>query len=173
MNISTNSWHYRLHKFRSTETYHELRNHYNRPKEYPSVSLCWYFWATVGTLFTTLALGLSSLLIGGAILTWFLNGLTIFILALFNVFPEFLDYGYAFILWLFIMATMTALITFFSIVATAKGEIKFAPDYLTKLFPKKETSDSIVIPKQLGLVGEYIKAKKSKWCPLVEVVDNE
>lgn len=173
MNLSTNSWHYRLHKFRTTDTYQELRNHNRWPKDYPAVSLCWYFWATVGTMITTVFLGIGSILIGGAILAWFLNGLTVFVLALFNVFPEFLNYDFALWSWLGGMSAIIGATLFSSVVATVKGEMKFAPDYLTKYFPKKGDTCEKVIPKQLGLVGEYIKAKKSKWCPLVEVVDYE
>lgn len=167
MNISTNSWHYRLHKYFNTGVYNKFNS--ASWSNYSQVTLCEYFWKTVGAI-----IGLMSVGIITAIFTlWFLNGLTIFVLALFNIFPEFLDYNVGFGTWLIIMTIITLVVTVYHVEACITGKIKFAPDYLTKYFPKKETSDSIVIPKQLGLVGEYIKAKKSKWCPLVEVVDNE
>lgn len=168
MKISTNSWHYRLHKFRENDTYRNLRGSTSSwPEDYKTITLCNYFWSTVWTILTTLIGAIVGILILLFILYFFGGGILGFLLAIFNIFPSFLDYGAVFVSWFFMSMGITASLII-STILTLRGDMKFAPEYIIKHLPKKSVTK---VNSKPSLIGEYIQAKKSKWCPIVEVSD--
>ena len=57
-----------------------------------------------------------------------------------------------------------------------KGCIPWVPAYISKYFPewkrKEKKYRKMSKPEQPNILVEYIKAKKAKWCPLLEL-ENE
>ncbi|ARB05891.1 hypothetical protein fHeYen901_118 [Yersinia phage fHe-Yen9-01] len=141
MKISKKSWHYRLHMFYS--------NKYYIPK-----TLCGYFWKTVGycafVLFKiSVALGAGAIM-GFPILKAILTALSISLSSV--VFVP-----------LSIISGLIAIVIILSI-CLGGSFLVFKGYEASKDFVKTKTKD-----REPTLVGEFIKAKKSKYCPLIEI----
>ena len=161
MNISKSSWHYKLNNcLRSgSDTMYDLRrgNH---------VSLCWYFWFTVGSVFQSILAGLFALFLtfGSLFAGWILV-----VNPLVSIFVLLTGYGYSLVdlqtypTSLFLLLTFT---TGLGILLYKTGDIKFAPEWLSKHFKRSPKPSK---PIKQSLVAEYIKAKKQKICPLVKL----
>lgn len=157
MKVSKKSWHYKLATSISTDVSYYLC--YDIP-----VSLCQYFWAVVGAGVVWLVMGLIGLLC-----TWgLLTPLATFFVAITGD-----DYGIRF-LRVSSEAGIAILPIFWMLVPTLigctmwrEGDMDFCPKWMKLNLhprPKKE--------KQPSVFAEYIKAKKAKVCPLVEVSDD-
>lgn len=163
MKISKTSWHYWLNN-KLRDDSHTM---YNLKRGYP-VSLCWYFWFTIVTIIQALA--------GAIMLATFGTGLVYLswvsvINPVVSMFALFTGYGYelAYIEGLYIGIVLLCVITtwggcyFYS-----QGEIKFAPEWLSKHF-KRQRKVAPVAHKEPSIFFKYIKAKKQKVCPLIEL----
>ena len=163
MIISKSSWHYKLNNWlrSSSNTMYYLRYGDN-------VSLCWYFWFTVGSIFQMFSVASITLFLSVCALfaAWFMV-----INPIISLFALLTGYGYPFAnieaypLGLFVAFLITA---FSGFVLWKDGSIKFAPEWLSKHF-KRSTKPAK--PVKQSLVAEYIKAKKQKICPLVKLED--
>lgn len=158
MNINKDSWHVKLHKWMETETYRDL--HYNRP-----VGLCWYFWATIGAL-----LKLIGGVLVGTILLCALGYAVIMILSpLYFLFASYTgwhflsdDYYETSLLVMIVLWIIFPLVV--GVIASLSGEMRVVPNWM-----KLDKHYTPAKPKQPSLVWEYIKAKKSKVCPIVKL----
>jgi hypothetical protein len=155
MNISKTSWHYRLNGFMGTEVHRDL--------EYgDKVTLCRYFWGTVGGCLLLMLAALVMLSMGVVVL----NTTAAFILgAIFYYFDApLVDYELG-------LYTIFACGAFVWWVAWSAGQLKWFPDYITKYF--KSESDKPNAPKEPSIVAEYYKAYKSKVCPYLSLKEDK
>jgi len=157
MKISKSGWLYKFHRLFGSTVYLNLQQGYN-------VNLCEMFWSTVGLvcLATFLLVGaLSGLFIAFSILWvflvapytgWFINEIWAFVSLLLTIsFTGVFGFLYGFKL----------------ILQSVKGEIPWLPTYISKYLPEKKYTSKV--KNKPNLLMEYIKAKKNKWCPLVEL----
>ena len=156
MKVSKKSWHYKLATSINTDVSFDLR--YDSP-----VSLCQYLWAVVGAGFVWLVMGLIGLLC-----TWgLLTPLAAFFVAITGD-----DFGIRFLkmsaeagpiilllLWMIVPVWVGTILW-------SSGEIDFFPKWMKLNIRPRAKKE-----KQPSLVVEWVKAKKAKVCPLVEVID--
>ena len=156
MEISKDSWHYKLIKEWDNDLAWDL-NH--RPT---SVSFCKYFWCVLWCFPKILATLLVLVFLAACVFFGFMlfvvYPLNFFLIGLFDI-VLLEDTGAFGIVGLSIILLAVSII---GIVETLMGNIKGVPAYL------KRTS---VKEKKPSLLWEYIKAKKAKVCPLVTLKD--
>lgn len=165
MKIKKNSFWFWLHESWGSGEYHELeyRGH--------AVSLCPYFWkgCSILVFYVVCALAVTAVAL-------FLLSMLFTLL----VSPYLGIWLNNFIVTFNIMCWMVALIAtiLFGIVellpASIKGDIPWIPTYISKYFPEWKSKEKkyrkMSEPeKQPNILVQYIKAKKSKWCPLIEL----
>lgn len=152
MKVKTKSWHYRMNLWRHPKWKVESKK-----------TLCSYFWFTVWNLV-------------------FISFFAVTIIAVFymvglNANLEFIKHGYnafsipyighiiVFIIGIVFVAIIVALA--FSII----GAIYFASFLKNKYSNYRDSQKANNQQKQPGLVSSYIKAKKEKFCPIIEFKD--
>lgn len=159
MKIDKNSWHFKLLDYFDCNITYKLSRGYN-------VTLCQYFWNVVGALIRGFALGFAFLFIGlfscAAIWAVILMPINYLFISYFGV-EVFEDNGYF---------GLGMLVVFWMVIPTIVG----CGDYVDgrmKLFPKWMKLSSVNTKpraeKKPSLIVEYLKAKKSKICPLIEL----
>ena len=150
MKFSKNSWHYNFNYFMCNSS-RQIEN---------TKSLCQYFWFTVWNVLKFL--GASVAVLALAVVCLFLTHCAIaFFLGAFGIF-------YAGDSWvggatMMLIVCVVALIMGF--IEFIHGGIKFWPHYISKHFTKVS---EVVQEKSPSLVVEYVKATKSKICPVIE-----
>lgn len=156
MKVTKKSWHYKLATSVNTDVSYQLKH------DYP-VSLCQYFWSVVVAGVGWFIMGWFALFLSWA----FLTPLATFFVAFtgtdlgisFLAFSSKLGLGIFPLFWVLIPLIVGA-------VEWLNGNIKFAPDWMKlniQRSPNKEKKPSLIV--------EWVKAKKAKVCPLVEVSD--
>ena len=156
MKIKKSSWHYKLNAYWGEYEFTDK-------VEEGFMTLCPYFWLTVRNLV-------------GCIISVGLLGLVTMFLVLFLA--NFLDYfligftGDSWILsddyrWdpLFVGIIFLAFMALLSDYLRHKG--RFVPHYLKGILPKRKKR--VGKGKESSLVYEYLKAKKEKFCPIVQL----
>lgn len=156
MKVSKNSWHYKLATSVNTDVSFHLKH------DYP-VSLCQYFWSVVGAGVGWFIMGWFALFLSWA----FLTPLATFFVAFAgtDLGSNFLSVS-ADIGWVVIPVFWMAVPILIGAGEWQNGRIKFAPKWMKLNItrsPKKENKPSLIV--------EWVKAKKAKVCPLVEVSD--
>lgn len=165
MKISKNSWHYKLNKLAKNEIIGNLHSNYFKP------TLCRYFWATLLSIFVLLIKGISILfgLSCVALLAWvtLINTfMTLFsLLTGIGMDHAVHDLGFATIISFIFFITLGSFISFI------RGDINFWPKWFPvgKWINKLRNKTNKVSETKPNLIVEYIKAKKAKVCPLVEL----
>jgi hypothetical protein len=167
MKISKNGLWYNLHKNWPTSEYSDLCRGYQ-------VSLCPWFWKGCGVLavFAAVVTFLLGLVLGAlsSLFTLLISPYTGIWQPDTIVVLGFAITGIALLLFTGFGATELLPKSF-------KGEIPWIPTYIYKYFPewkaKEKKYRKMSKPKQPNILVEYIKAKKSKWCPLLELEEDE
>ena len=165
MKISKDSWHYRLNDWvkGDSDTMWYLRNN-TRP-----VSLCWYFWFTV---FSCLIAGIGGLFyITGAISAVFLVW-ALLLNPMISLFALLTGYGYgmAQIEHMYFGLSLGSLLAIVAgLLVWNEGGIKFAPDWMVNLFQRNPKPQPEPKEPEPSLIWEFIKAKKQKICPVIEL----
>ncbi|QXO12748.1 hypothetical protein pEaSNUABM49_00535 [Erwinia phage pEa_SNUABM_49] len=159
MNISTNSWHYKMNEF----VYEFLNKNV-------ATSLCGYFWQTVFAPIITLTLAIVGLIVI-SILSW---GALYLVGALFsnflvwiNVLPEAFQLVKNVFNWRFIPMSILFDVL---VIAVFYGKYKYS-SYKERKIEEAKEKGAPIDSKPL-LVIEYIKAKKRKICPLINFTDD-
>jgi hypothetical protein len=163
MKISKDSWHVKMHE--------KFGNTY--PSEISGMSLCKYFWLTVWCFIKTLFLILGSIVVLVLLfivtvvipITFLITGITD------NFLQEF-NYELAFAITM--VEAIVVLMVGWEVYK--QGAMKLYPSYLNFIFKRFSSKTKEVRKtkyKEPSLVVEWIKAKKSKVCPMIEVVDND
>lgn len=156
MKVSKNSWHYKLATSCNTVVAYRLTC------EYP-VSLCQYFWSVVGGTCLWTVMGLIGLLCAWGLLTPF---------ATFFVAITGDDYGIGFLKMSAEVGSIILPILWMVIPMMVgcgmwrEGDIELCPKWMKINIRPRVKKD-----KQPSLIVEWVKAKKAKVCPLVEVSD--
>ena len=151
MQFSKNSWHYKFNSMISSGY------------DTQSVrSLCPYFWFTVWNMIKGLMLVICIIVIVAVVLVS-VNMVVAFVLGAFGIFywGNFYDLSF----FVVVMISSTAVIG--SVIGVATGDMKVAPEYITKHFKASKTK-TISKLAQPSLVKEYYKAWKDKVCPVIE-----
>lgn len=159
MKFDKNSWHVKLNKEYGSNSVKTSIRYGDR------ISLCEYFWSTVVTVlsltaFVVVLAAISSLSVYVAICT----AATLFSTAT-GIWFDWISYDLG--LGLIVFSFLVSLAVF--IVALFDKETKWLPVYITKYF---KTSENTKVTKQKdkpNLFVEWIKAKKAKVCPLIEI----
>lgn len=167
MKISKTSWHYKLNLLARNEITGDLHSKNFKP------TLCRYFWATLMSVLVLVFKGFAALLaiFGAVCMFWLIFGNTF--MTLFSLYTGVgLDYtahdlGFAMIgvICLIILGVGTE--------SFLKSEINFWPEWFPvgKWVNKLRNKTNKIKESKPSLVVEYIKAKKSKVCPLLELED--
>ena len=141
MLISRYSWHYKFNNWFSKHIVGDIH-----PKE--STNLCRYFWRTVRNLIVTTAIL--------SFIVFCLAGITIFVVRYINN--------------LIVLDTAVLIATgivFLILLIIALGIFIFVK--------YQDRQDKIefgeIVPKEPGLVKSFVKAKKSKVCPMIQYID--
>lgn len=147
MKVSRNSWHFRFNK--------EVGEAFGMGA-YPGKTLCSYFWGTIWNMvvmcFVAVLVWVFLVLMGIPVFAAFgINNLSIFLTA--TLYP---------------IAGMGLV----ACVCCIGAGIIWLSDYLQdKRWQRQEAREQAGIVKRPNLVVEYIKAKKQKVCPIIEVVE--
>ena len=159
MKISKNSWHYKLLDFFKFDVIYDLRLGIN-------VSLCRYFWNVVVGL---MAVG-GCVVLGSAAV--FLIGALTFLAVIAPISyltQSYFGFGWDYasthgvsMIWIMWVVLPLAV----GITGAFKGELKVFPSWM-----KVNNKPRIKKAKKPNIFMEYLKAKKAKVCPLVEVSD--
>jgi hypothetical protein len=156
MKVNKSSWHYRLMNYFNFKITDDLD--YNR-----NVTLCRYFWNVVGSLISLLG----GVLVGIAVAGIMCLALFAFLIAPISYLTQsYFGFGWDFATDLgFIMIWIIWVIVpfFMGLEATIKGNMKVFPNWM-KIKPPEPAPDN-----KPNLLVEYVKAKKSKFCPLIEL----
>lgn len=161
--IKENSWHFKFHEKRRTQTHYRLYNN-------QAITLCSYFWSTVGVLLLSLAQLVGWVI--GAIGLIFITGALIYLLVIVPLnsllfiytgigYEHKLSNGLVIVLVECIAAILVGIVT------TLQGDMEVCPKWLK--LPKFDKDTKIVENKTPNLLLEYMKAKKAKVCPLVQL----
>lgn len=156
MKVNKNSWHYKLMDYWDYKIIDQLLYGNN-------VTLCKYFWNTIGAILQSVgfvlmictAIALLSLCFFGIIVA----PINYLLTAYFGV-PELCE-GLG-VVTIFLFWVILPIIAGFE--EYMRGNIKGIPDWMRST-PKEE----VVVTKSPNLVWEYLKAKKAKVCPLIQL----
>ena len=155
MKVNKSSWHYKLMKYFKFDIISDLRYGSN-------VTLCRYFWNAVGSilmLFGAIALGIATVAIGLCILLVLLSPISYLTQSYFGFGWDFATELGVIMIWMFWVAT--PLVAGFT--AVFDGQMKVFPSWMKiKLLPPAASSKP-------NILVEYVKAKKNKFCPLIEL----
>jgi hypothetical protein len=156
MKVNKSSWHYRLMDYFNFKIINDLYSGTN-------VTLCRYFWNVVGSLITLLG----GVLVGIAVAGVMCLTLFAFVIAPISYLTQsYFGFGWdiatqlgfimIWICWVIIPLCM-------GLEAAIRGNMKVFPNWMKiKLSePAPETKPNLLV--------EYVKAKKSKFCPLIEL----
>jgi hypothetical protein len=161
MEISKDSWHYKLIKEWDRDLAWDLNY---RPT---SVSFCKYFWCVLWCFPKVLAVLLVLAFLAACVFFGFMlfvvYPLNFFLIGLFDI-VLLEDTGGR---GIFSLAVVLLAITLIGIIETWKGDMKVRPSYLKRTSVPLEKDKE----KKPSLLWEYIKAKKAKMCPLVTLKD--
>lgn len=161
MNISTNSWHYKMNKF----VHGRLRVGVD-----VSTSLCGYFWQTVFSpiiVITFVLVGLLTITCMAWVFLYVIGGLFSTVLVVFDILPE-----------SYILKPTSYNLAFIpmSIIADILLVGVFHVSFIYKSYKERKIQESLEKNKPIDskplLVIEYIKAKKRKICPLINFTKN-
>lgn len=156
MKVNKNSWHYKLMKYFKFDIIDDLKYGEN-------VTLCRYFWNTIGSILTLLGaimVGISSAGIASLVLLAFV------IAPISYLTQSYLGFGWDMatelgVVMIWIVWVMIPLGV--GLEATIRGNMRVFPSWMKfKIFPPAASSKP-------NILVEYIKAKKSKFCPLIEL----
>lgn len=162
--IKKESFWFKLHKSWDTEQYYRLvRGH--------QVSLCSWFWKGCGVLAFYVLFAVISLIITAFLASMLFTLMVSPYLGFwlnedivsFNIFAWFVTF-----MGLCLIAVIDRL------PQSIRGNIPWIPIYVSKYFPEWEAKEikcrKVSKPeKQPNILVQYLKAKKSKWCPLIEL----
>lgn len=153
MNISKDSWHYKIVSFIFDK---------------PEYNFCNYFWKVVWSLFLV----------------------CVFFLMIFVAFPYLLGlcigqiahdvFGFSIVLehtvtnwWLFVpFAYITYIVSALLVFGFIHFFFEFIPTTIRN-YKEKRLNQEIENPKEPGIVGTFIKAKKGKYCPRISYIDKD
>lgn len=164
--IKKESFWFKLHKSWPTDQYYRLlRGH--------QVSLCSWFWkgcsilaiyvlfAVIGLIITTfIASMLFTLMVSPYLGFWLNEGIVSF-----NI-----------IAWFVIFMALCLFAVFDRLPQSIRGNIPWIPTYISKYLPERkqpEKRSKSKVERQPNILVQYIKAKKAKWCPLLELEDED
>lgn len=159
MKLSKDSWHVKLNKEYGIDRV-KWNIHYGTP-----TSLCDYFWSTVMViclltlLCTAFTLGVGAVLYGILCLSGLLFSPATGIWFDFIVY----DMGIGLLIISFVYGVVQFIIGLFN------KEVRWFPKYITKYFKTPENTKVLNENKKPNLFIEWVKAKKAKVCPLVEI----
>lgn len=152
MIISKNSWHYKL-----------LRLWDKEPYEYRKYSLCEYFWTVVWFTLTTPIVAVGGIMIAIGLLWVLLLSPVIGLISGVIGHPlPFINYD---VFWLGLLIDLLLVIV---LGIGLFHEDKVIPEW----FPKKLTVNKKTENKP-NLLFAWLKAKKDKFCPLIEVQEDD
>lgn len=156
MKVNKNSWHYKLMNYFNFDIIDDLRYGSN-------VTLCRYFWNAVGSIIA---------LLGAVALGLMVAALASLVLLAFVIAPiSYLTQSYFGFGWDFATELGVVMIWVVWVILplghgleqTIKGKMKVWPSWMKiKLLPPAASS-------RPNILVEYVKAKKNKFCPLVEL----
>jgi fatty acid desaturase len=155
MKIRKDSWHWKV--FLNWERRKKRADYYSRYRRPTNLTLCKYFWTVM--FFAPMRWFYQR---EGKVKPWAVFIATVGVTGwAFMCYDAFLDAWY----WTFVPALMPFLFL---------GAVVGAVLLLQWLVDRRDTDilSHGSEPKEPGLVGSYIKAKKNKVCPILEVVDD-
>ena len=158
MKINKNSWHYKLLEKNASDNYYDLLNG-------RTVTLCNYFWSVVGYMLKTVC-GWFAIAMGAMAFTWLLVSMLLGVVTLFfatwlPVNEVIADISFIGIVMNFVVIVTTVI--HYGAYLIREGRI--VPNYL------KFTKSEKVVEAKPNLLFDYLKAKKHKVCPLLELED--
>ena len=156
MKVNKNSWHYKLMNYFNFDIIDDLRYGNN-------VTLCRYFWNAVGSVIALLGaitVGICATALASLVLM-------VFVIAPISYLTQsYLGFGWdmatelgALMIWICWVAIPFSM----GLESTVKGRMKVFPNWMKIKLPEQapDTKPNILV--------EYVKAKKSKFCPLIEL----
>lgn len=156
MKVNKNSWHYKLMDYWDYKVIYRLRCGFN-------VTLCQYFWNVVGAILQSVGFA-AMIVVAIALFLALVFGIVIapinYLLTAYFGVPELMEgLGVVsiFIFWVFLPLIAGC-------EEYLRGNIKGIPDWM-RLAPKEIVKKE----KKPNLAWEYIKAKKRKVCPLIQL----
>lgn len=156
MKVNRNSWHYKLMD-------HFDHNVISRLDYNQSVTLCQYFWSLIGALFQSIGvvlLGIGcTLMLSVIVFAVIVAPINYLLTAYFGVVDITDGCGGMLLVLFWIVIPLFA-----GIEEYMRGNIKGVPDWMR--FSHKEV---VKKEKKPNLAWEYIKAKKRKVCPLIQL----
>lgn len=155
MKINKNSWHFKLHKWVVSPVYQKLKYGEN-------VSLCRYFWGTVGCVIAAIFTLMFSTVVVMAVFSTVTSPLYFLLVAFTGL--DFLGKGYADVGGVFLIISIPISLII-GLIAAFRGEMEVFPSWL------KFSSENTRVQRKPSLILNYVKAKKDKICPLVELED--
>ena len=164
MIVNRNSWHVKLNREWGGSTVAYALNGYT------SLSLCVYFWETVKSLFTLIGAILGALLIGAAALYAVSSPVAL----IFSSFTGlWLDAKNYYELGLLILMSIIFIGPIVGVLATLFGPMKVFPKWfpVDKWFGMALSKTKEHSPENVNIFVEWVKAKKSKVCPIIEFKD--
>lgn len=156
MKVNKNSWHYKLMNYFNFDIIDDL--------EYGSnVTLCRYFWNTVGSIIVLLGAILVGICVAGllslVLLAFVIAPISYLTQSYFGFGWDFATELGALMIWIVWVGVPLCM----GLEATVKGKIKVFPNWMKVKLPEPvpNTKPNILV--------EYVKAKKNKFCPLIEL----
>ena len=155
MKVNRSSWRYKLMKYFKFDIISDLHCG-------SKVTLCRYFWNVLGGLLHLLgavALSIATVVIGLCILVTLLSPISYLTQSYFGFGWDFATELGVIMIWMFWVAM--PLVGGFT--AVFEGQMKVFPSWMKiKLLPPAASSKP-------NILVEYVKAKKNKFCPLIEL----
>lgn len=161
MIVSKNSWHFKLNKNWGG---HDIRYTLSKGNK---ISLCEYFWETVKSFVGLFAATIFMLGLCGAVLYGLLAPFVLLFSSFTGIWWEIPDY---YEIGAIVMIFTIILVPIFAVLATLFGPMKVFP----KWFPVDKWLGQVIdkskehTPEKVNIIVEWIKAKKSKVCPIIE-----
>ena len=146
-NIRSNSWHYKLHMF--------FESRATKQRFYGPISICQYFWMTIGLILMSIFLGFMTLLISTLVF-----GYVPYKTITYIVFGG--DWTTGFILQLIWS------IIGFGIFAVYHEFVKDGDNFSFDINLRKHKTSAE--EKEPGILTQWYRAHKQKWCPYIKVV---
>lgn len=158
MIVSKNSWHYKLNRnWGSHDTRYDLGKGY-------SMSLCKYFWETVKSILGLIVACVCATVLLSTVACIFLSPIVLLFSSFTGIWwdiPKYYEFG------LVLLMAVIFVVPLVAIFATLFGPMKVFP----KWFPADKWMGMAITkaaPKKVNILVEWIKAKKSKVCPIIE-----